>query len=604
MKFKKDKLIPTYIKTAKYIRKYVCSESLYHDEETEITASDLILATIIREQYLYYALPLTYMKLLQNDKAYKYIDENLQELWKEHYLEFKDIVNAALNDNEKYDKKSIQAKLEVYGPQFTAYVLAISFAPVYEFKDINKFTSFIYSLMTNIDAYKPSIVKKIQMSDTAMSMLVAAPLEIVSTIELAKQSVDEHPSNKLVNIKEILLDVDLVAITLFNAPKSLLRLIKRDAYDDTAQQMNKIKLLAYALKNCIKSLLNTMNEEAYIVPVLAISETEKLFTVITCLEETVESDSVNENLREILFAYGFTTREKYLKQQKEKNSTDIKEFIKKSSFITDITENITDKRKVILGRDEEVKNVLVSLSKQIKSNIILIGEPGTGKTAIVEELARQIKFNEIPKFEGYTVLELNITSLVAGTKYRGMLEERLNNFIAFMEKHKNLKTIIFIDEVHKIMGAGSNEETPLDVSNMLKPLLARDNIKMIGATTLDEYDKYICRDKALMRRFDTLIVKEPNKEKVYEMIAEKINILKAYHDVNITKEDIQFVVNIADLELKNRYFPDKALDIIDYCMAEVSFENKKDFDISYVKKYIDNMKQDSSKNIGFALNCS
>lgn len=278
---------------------------------------------------------------------------------------------------------------------------------------------------------------------------------------------------------------------------------------------------------------------------------------------------------------------------------DVEELFE-SSYIYNMFDSVKSEEKVVLGRDEEIKQIMISLSKKTKPNVILVGEAGTGKTAIVEEISRQLKYNLCKKFEGYRIVELNITNLVAGTKYRGELESKMEEFIQVMSENKDINLIVFIDEIHKIMGAGASEHAPLDVSNMLKPLLARDNIRMIGATTKDEYEKYICKDKAVMRRFDTIKIEEPQKEKVYTMISAKVNQLQKYHNVKITKKDIDYVIDKASV-IKDRYFPDKALDIIDYCMAETSFLEKDKFNKKLVDAYVNNLNKEEEKQFGLVV---
>lgn len=266
------------------------------------------------------------------------------------------------------------------------------------------------------------------------------------------------------------------------------------------------------------------------------------------------------------------------------------EFIKKYSYVSNLTEDVNSSKKMIYGRDKEIDEVLISLSKKIKSNVILVGDAGVGKTAIVEEIVRKIKYNDeiSDVFKNSIIAELSVNGIVSGTTYRGMMEEKLESLINILKKDKKNKVILFIDEIHLLVGAGTSKDSSLDIGNILKPLLARDNVKVIGATTKAEYKKYICTDSALMRRFDTVIVEEPPLNKVYPMIAEKINNLSEYHNVKITKEQAEELIK-KSVKIIDRKFPDKALDAIDYCMANCSLRGFTTFNMNLLDSYIKNI---------------
>src|SRR3954464_2193387 len=188
---------------------------------------------------------------------------------------------------------------------------------------------------------------------------------------------------------------------------------------------------------------------------------------------------------------------------------------KEKEIIERFTENLNQKEKInelaIIGREKEIKEVIYTLSRLFKNNPLLIGYPGVGKTAIVEGLVQRIKQEQVPDYlKGKTIYQLDMMSLMAGTKFQGELEERLKIIFNFMSKPEN-NAIIFIDEIHLIVGAGRNQGA-LDISNLLKPLLSRGEIQCIGATTQNEYRQYIEKDEALMRRFSNIIVKEPSTE--------------------------------------------------------------------------------------------
>lgn len=220
----------------------------------------------------------------------------------------------------------------------------------------------------------------------------------------------------------------------------------------------------------------------------------------------------------------------------------------------------------ILERESELKQLIKILSKSKKRNAVLVGEPGVGKTAIVEKLAWSIATNNCHEsFSNVIILSLDVNSVIAGTKYRGMAEERFKGLIEFLEQHQNC--VLFIDEIHTILGAGACVDGELDLANALKPILARGDTRVIGATTSEEYKKYFSKDGALQRRFEAIEVKEPHFDKVYPMIKNQIYYLEKFHNVSISRELVDFaILNAAcfNYETKN---PDRTLDLIDRSMA-------------------------------------
>lgn len=219
----------------------------------------------------------------------------------------------------------------------------------------------------------------------------------------------------------------------------------------------------------------------------------------------------------------------------------------------------------VFGRDGELNRMLQILNRKDKNNPIIIGEPGVGKTAIVEGLARKIALKEgvNPGLFNKKVYSLEIGNLVAGTKYRGEFEERLKNIIDEISEHKG-EILLFIDEIHTIIGAGSTTEGGgIDASNMLKPALTRGQVQLIGATTIDEYRRYIEKDPALERRFQPLMVEEPDREVALYIMRGLRDKYEAYHKVSITDEAIEKSVDLSIRYISDRYLPDKAIDLID-----------------------------------------
>ncbi|MDR1521881.1 MAG: ATP-dependent Clp protease ATP-binding subunit, partial [Streptococcaceae bacterium] len=225
----------------------------------------------------------------------------------------------------------------------------------------------------------------------------------------------------------------------------------------------------------------------------------------------------------------------------------------------------------VVGRESEIHRVLQILSRRTKNNPVLVGEPGVGKTAIAEGLAQLIVSGNVPEnILDKRLMILDMGSLVAGTKYRGEFEERLRKIID--EIYHDGNVILFIDELHTVIGAGGAEGA-IDASNILKPALARGELQTIGATTLDEYQKYIERDSALERRFARILIDEPTEEETMEILRGLRPNYEEYHKVNITDEALQAAVLLSIRYISARNLPDKAIDIMDEAAAKVRLDN-------------------------------
>ncbi len=268
-----------------------------------------------------------------------------------------------------------------------------------------------------------------------------------------------------------------------------------------------------------------------------------------------------------------------LKAQKGHGNTQTGES-KKTKALTKYTRNLTSlarehKLDPVIGRDSEISRVIQILSRRTKNNPILLGEAGVGKTAIVEGLANRIALGDVPEsLKDKELLSLDMGSLVAGTKYRGEFEDRLKNILKEIEKADG-KVILFIDETHTIMGAGGAEGS-LDASNMLKPALARGELKAIGATTLREYQKHIEKDPALQRRFQPVYVEEPSIEDATAILRGLKDKYELFHGVRILDEAIVAAVKLSSRYITERQLPDKAVDLIDEAAStlKISLENK------------------------------
>ena len=238
------------------------------------------------------------------------------------------------------------------------------------------------------------------------------------------------------------------------------------------------------------------------------------------------------------------------------------------SFSRDLTE-AAKKGEIdpVIGREEEIRRIIQILSRRTKNNPCLIGEPGVGKTAIAEGLALKIAEGQVPEhLRDKRVVALDLTGMLAGTKYRGDFEERIKNAIDEVKKSKDV--ILFIDELHTIIGAGSAEGSA-DAANILKPSLARGDFQVIGATTLEEYRKYIEKDAALERRFQPVTVGEPNEEDAIAILKGLRDRYEAHHKVKITDEAIDAAVKLSSRYIADRYLPDKAIDLVDEAASKV-----------------------------------
>ena len=263
----------------------------------------------------------------------------------------------------------------------------------------------------------------------------------------------------------------------------------------------------------------------------------------------------------------------------ERNQEKKKEYHKKplkwlKRFGTDLTELAKeDKLDVVIGREREIERVVTVLSRRTKSNPVLIGEAGVGKTAVVEGLAERIIKNNVPgALIGKRIYQVDLSNMVAGTKFRGEFEERIKGVID--EAVENEDVILFIDELHLLTGAGSSEGT-MDAANILKPALARGKIQLIGATTLDEYRKNIEKDKALSRRFQIVMVEEPSPEVTLKILKGIKGHYEKHHGVEIPDEMLEVAINMSGRYINDRFMPDKVIDVIDEAAAIAKVEADK-----------------------------
>ena len=272
---------------------------------------------------------------------------------------------------------------------------------------------------------------------------------------------------------------------------------------------------------------------------------------------------------------------------RQKVKVESKKSKKKKKYLDTFGTNLTQKAKnneldMVIGRDKEIQRVIQILNRRTKNNPCLIGEPGVGKTAIAQGLAIKIANNNVPaKLLNKEVYLLDMTSVIAGTQFRGQFEARMKGIIDECKEFKNI--ILVIDEIHNIIGAGDGEHS-MNAANILKPSLANGEIQLIGTTTLREYRKYIEKDTALERRFQQVLVEEPNIDDTISILTGIKKYYEEYHKVKISNDVIKQAVIMSEKYIHDRFLPDKAIDILDEACSRINLENKELFSLEMLKQ--------------------
>ena len=310
----------------------------------------------------------------------------------------------------------------------------------------------------------------------------------------------------------------------------------------------------------------------------------------------IDARDVAENIIDMMGIDSYSMEPKKVsKEQTTSESTSSKLLDKYGRNLTESAKQ--DKIDPVIGRKKEIERIIQILSRRTKNNPVLIGDPGVGKTAIAEGLAIDIAEGRVPDtLKDKILYTLDMGSLLAGAKYRGEFEERVKQVIDEVIKKGNI--LLFIDEMHTIIGAGATGEGSIDASNILKPCLARGEIQIIGATTIDEYRKHVEKDSGLERRFQSVLIEEPTKEDTIEILKGLRDKYEAHHKVKITDESIKAAVNLSVRYITDRFLPDKAIDLIDEAASKVRLkENTPPKDIKDLEEQINNIKKEKEESV-------
>ena len=336
---------------------------------------------------------------------------------------------------------------------------------------------------------------------------------------------------------------------------------------------NNLYVFSPLINNIFINLLNSKKEDIYVNDIIVEILSSSNSRVIYLLKK------MNVNIGDLIKKIKISNKFK-----KKNNKSILKEL--------GVNLNEIDTFSVI-EREEEITNIMEILCCKNKNNPVLLGDAGVGKTAVVEEVAKRIANGLVPRqLLNKKIYSISMASLVAGTKYRGEFEEKINKLIDEVENDEDI--ILFIDDIHTLVGAGGADGA-IDASNILKPVLARGKIKLIGATTKDEYDKYILNDKALSRRFKVVMIEEPSENKTRKILMSLKEKYESYHNVSITNNLIDKIIYFCNQYLTDKKYPDKAIDILDEVCVSALFDcdNNKIFNLDREKQEIIRLKNSS-----------
>ncbi|HQG98206.1 MAG TPA: ATP-dependent Clp protease ATP-binding subunit, partial [Thermotogota bacterium] len=278
----------------------------------------------------------------------------------------------------------------------------------------------------------------------------------------------------------------------------------------------------------------------------------------------------------ILARHGLSVEKVYttIKEQRSSGGTAEKDNLGAlQKFTIDLCEMaVKGELMPVIGRDDEIRRVIQILGRKTKNNPVVVGDPGVGKTAIAEGLAQRIVEGNIPEYlKGKRLLSLDMGRMIAGTKFRGEFEERMKAVIDAVKKQQG-EILLFVDELHTVVGAGATEGS-MDAANLMKPALARGELRCMGATTLEDYRKYVEKDKALERRFQMVMIEEPSVEDAIEIVNGIRPVFEKHHQVKITQKAVEAAVKMSKQYISERFLPDKAIDLIDEAASRVKIEN-------------------------------
>ena len=347
------------------------------------------------------------------------------------------------------------------------------------------------------------------------------------------------------------------------------------------------KIIENSFKETEKNLLSNIGTETILLSIL--NDKDNMAYKIL-LDLNIDVEKMYEDLFKILSQVEDLNKEKKTKGRSTSNSI-------LNQYGTDLNKlALEDKIDNVIGRNEEIERLIQILSRRTKNNPCLIGEPGVGKTAIVEGLAKRIVNQDVPEMlKDKIIFNLDLISIIAGAKYRGDFEDRIKKCLNEVRKSDNI--ILFIDEIHTIVGAGAAEGA-IDAANILKPILARGEIQLIGATTIDEYTKYIEKDAALERRFCPIIVQEPNIQESIEILKGIRENYEQHHNVQISDEVIEECAKLANRYIYDRYMPDKAIDLLDEAASKVKMKiYTTPEDIKKLEEDIEKIRKEKNKAI-------